>query len=252
MNQILKSVFCFSFDFSWLKKVFLFVLLFPVMGHADVLAAWEMTGVDVDNDFSAATSYAFGATSGSAHLQSVMTLGSGVNPSTLANQYGFKISSTEAMSSLIGAIAENHYFEISLEILDGYELNLLSLEMKGQSSGLGCTNVVLMSSLDGFDAGDEIASAFPANQTGGFDTDSSGFGEPINLSASQYQSLTGIISFRVYGWNSESGSSSTYIRNLTGDDLVVHGTLQSIPEPAVLGLVLLAGTGAIGVRRFML
>lgn len=231
--------------------VFCGVLLFPVFGFSDVLAAWEVGGVDADDNFSSETAYEFGSTSGSAQLLSVMTLGSGVNPSTSANQYGFKISSSVATDSLTEAIAENHFFQISLEVADGYELNLLSLEMKGQSSGLGCTNVVLMSSLDGFEAGDEIATAFPANQTGGFDTDVSGFGAPINLAASQYQRLTGSISFRVYGWNSESGSSSTHIRDLTGDDLVVTGTLQSIPEPTVLGLVLLVGTGAICVRRIM-
>jgi len=105
--------------------------------------------------------------------------------------------------------------------------------MKGEATGSGCTNVVLMTSIDGFTAGNEIAAAHPANKTGGFDTDAEGFGGPIDLSAAKYQGLTGTVAFRIYGWNSASGTGETRIRSLAGDDLVVFGEL-----------LLLAGDGA--------
>jgi hypothetical protein len=189
----------------------------------------------------------FATTSETGRVVAKLTLGDGVNPSTSPNEYGFKISSTDATNSLAGAIAKNHFIQVSVEIAEGCSLDLQSLEIKGQSSSLGCSNIVLMTSIDGFGAGQEIASAFPANKTGGFDTDESGFGAPIDLSAPRYQNLEGTIVFRLYGWNSTSGSSATYIRNLVGDDLVVNGTISGMADGSrpVLSIVPLIGTTTI-------
>jgi hypothetical protein len=58
----------------------------------------------------------------------------------------------------------------------------------------------------------------------------SGFGQPIDLSIDSYQHLTGEVSFRLYGWNSAAGTGATYIRNLTGNDLVVFGEVLQLAE----------------------
>lgn len=196
--------------------------------EAAVLAGWDVNGVDLNDGIGIVTNvmpYAFyTTTSGVGHVEAVLTLGGGVNPSTSANQYGFKISASDQTNTLAGAIALNHYLEFSITVEAGYMLNLSSNMLYGSGSSTACSNVVLMTSVDGFVAGQEIASAYPANRTGGFDTDSEGFGGVIDLSDGRFQGLTGTISFRLYGWNSSSGSGVTYIRNWTdSNDLVVYG-----------------------------
>jgi hypothetical protein len=228
---------------------------FMVVGavHAELLVGWDVSGVDVDNGVGLITNqplYRFVATTNAIeHVSAELTLGDGVNPSTSANQYGFKISTATYSTTLAFAIQKKQYLEFSITVDEGFELNLQSIVMKGQSSGLGCSSVVVMTSIDGFVAGQEIASTDSANKTGGFDTDQSGFGEPIDLTAPAYQNLTGTISFRIYGWNSSSGSSATYIRNLTGNDLIVNGTVAELsPElPPTLSVVHSNGTTSVSV-----
>ncbi len=202
-----------------------------------VVAGWDVAGVDVAAGIGIETNgapYTFRATtSGVSHVDAALALGPGVTPSTTAGQYGFKIPGAGETNSLDGALAAEHYLEFSITVDRGYQLNLESVEMVGQGTAGGCSNIVLMTSLDGFSAGEEIASAYPVNDTGGFDTDESGFGGPIDLSASTYQNLSGSIMFRIYGWNSTSGNSPTYIRNLTGDDLMVHGNVVAVSGTGV-------------------
>ena len=119
--------------------------------------------------------------------------------------------------------------------------------MSGQATASGCSDVVLMSSIDGFTAGQEMAASSAANVTGGFDTDASGFGGPIDLSDARYQNLTGTVSFRLYGWNSTSGSGATYLRNLGGDDLVVHGAISGIDAGVVPWLAVTESNGTMSV-----
>jgi hypothetical protein len=199
----------------------------------EILAGWDMAGVDVNDGIGLATNappYAFAATTGdTVQVQARLELGDGVNPSTSADQYGFKIPTEDTADTLAEALAGNHYLEFSLTVPGSCRINLESIEMRGQSTSSGCSNVVLMSSIDGFAAGQEIAAAYAVNKTGGFDTDSSGFGAPIDLSDSRYQQLTGTVAFRLYGWSSVSGSGAAFLRNLNGDDLIVYGTCETLP-----------------------
>jgi hypothetical protein len=236
-----------------MKKAVLVVSVIAVASgvRAGVVAGWDVSGVDVKDGVGLETNmapYAFMATTGeTGQVFAQLTLGDGVNPSTSANQYGFKIAGGDETNSLAGAIAGNHYIEFSLMITNGYQLNLDSIEMNGQATASGCSNVVLMSSIDGFIGGQEIAAASPVNVTGGFDTDASGFGAPIDLSDARYQNLTGTVSFRLYGWNSTSGSGSTYLRNLSRDDLVVHGTISELSSGIVPWLSMAESNGTLSV-----
>lgn len=238
-----------------MKKEWFVVGMLAVVGggvRAAVVAGWDVIGVELDVGAgldAPGAPYLFSATtSETAGVSAQLTLGDGVNPSTSVDQYGFKIAGGDETNSLAGAIASNHYMEFSLTIAGGYELNLDSIEIKGEASGTGCSNVVLMASIDGFTAGQEIASAFPANEgTGGFDTDSSGFGAPIDLGAAKYQNLTGTVSFRLYGWDSTSGSGSTYIRDLADEDLIVNGTTVELSGGIVPELSIDVSNGEVSV-----
>jgi hypothetical protein len=227
-----------------MKNGLVFCLFLAVhVVQAALLAGWEVSGIDLDDGLGIETNispYTFFATTTEVeHVQARLELGEGVLPSTAVNEYGFKIPADQTSSNLAAAIEKKQYIECSIKVDDGYALNLDSIEMHGQASPLGCSNVVLMSSIDGFVAGQEMATAFPANKTGGFDTDSSGFGAPIDLTNEKYQNLKGEIIFRIYGWNSTSGSSPTYIRNLSAEDFILFGTLVSEGTSATPALSIL-------------
>lgn len=219
--------------------------------QAGVVAGWDVNGIDVNDGIGLEASgapYVFSATtSETGRVSANLTLGSGVNPSTSANQYGFKISAADATNSLAGAIESDHYLEFSLAVSSGYALNIDSIEMNGGGSSTACSNVVLMSSIAGFTNGMEIASAYPANGTGGFDTDASGFGGPIDVSSDAYSNRTGTISFRLYGWNHTSGAAVTALRNLSGNDLVVKGTVVELPSSGGPKLSVVSSNGTTSV-----
>jgi hypothetical protein len=233
---------------KFLSSLFVFLILhFGSIASAGLIVSWDVAGVDVEVAFPT-NPHSFSATTSDANASGTLSLGAGVNPSTTAGQYGFKVSAANAQTSLAGAIANNHFLEFSVDVGAGYRLNLESIEFNAETSSSGADDVAFMTSIDGFSDGDEIEtlSGRSAVGTGDLDTDGTGFGGPFDLSAAQYQNLTGTVSFRLYGFNTGSGAGVTYIRNLEGDDLVVNGTLvlASIPEPtsAVLfGSALLLG-----------
>ncbi|GAB5560205.1 MAG: hypothetical protein SynsKO_18520 [Synoicihabitans sp.] len=216
--------------------------------HAQVVAGWDVEGLDVAETLTG-PSYSFSSTSTAANVTAALTLSSSVNPSTSADQYGFKVSGGDdgVSATLATAISDGNYFEFTLTAATGYELTLTSIEMNGGATSSGAANVALLSSVDGFNDSSAIATATEVNSgTGGFDTDSSGFGNSITLSGAQYEGLQAI-SFRIYGWNISSGSGVTNLRSLSGDDLEVFGTVSvsAVPEPSTFAL--LAGLGALGM-----
>lgn len=234
------------------KRVLVVGVLAVVNGvHAGIVAGWDVDGIDVSDGIGVETNiapYAFEATTNDIGcVDAAMTLGDGVNPSTGTSQYGFKVLSTDGTNSLAGAVAGNHYIEFSMVINNGYQLDLESIEMNGQASASGCSNVALLCSVDGFVSGQEIAVANTVNVTGGFDTDASGFGGPIDLSDVRFQNLTGVVSFRLYGWNSASGAGVTYIRNLNSYDLVVYGTISEQLSGVFPRLTLAESNGTMSV-----
>ena len=229
------------------------VAVSPTMVSASILAAWDVDGVDVEAGAGIeTTSYPY--------TKSATTLGMNVSeghlllgadlPSTTSGMYGFRFSAATHQSSLADSIENGHYIEFAVVAAAGYRFDLSSIEMNGQSGTSGPDNIALMSNVDGFAAGDEIATLVGRQGvTGSWDTDASGWGGPIDVSDLQYQDLTAV-TFRIYGWNS-SGTASAGIRNLSGNDLVVNGTMEAIPEPAVLGFIVLTGLGSLVVRRFV-
>ncbi len=220
---------------------------------ADVLSGWDLAGVDVADGTgidSGSSPYPFTSTNTGANVGSaVLSLSASVNPSTSNDKYGFKVSAGDEETTLSGAISAGHYFEFTISAASGYLLNLTDIEMNGEATSTGADDAAIFSNIDGFTAGNELDSVTGiAGATGGLDTDSSGWGSPIDLSGAQYQGITGA-TFRVYGYNTTSGSGSTRMRSLSGDDLIINGTTSVIPEPASMALFLIGLGTFFGIRR---
>lgn len=209
---------------------------FQGQAPGSVVAGWDVAGVNVASGTGInedEAPYTFHAGTIGEHISVAhLRLGIGVEPSTAASQYGFKIN--DSQGTLTDAIAANHYLQVTITVQEGYLLNLDRIEMRGNCTGTGCDDVAWMSSIAGFTAGNEII-ALSGRQgagTAGLDTSASGFGGPIDLSMGEYQNLSGEVIFRLYGWNSSSSAGVTRIRDLSGDDLVFHGDVAAIPEPS--------------------
>ena len=74
---------------------------------AAVVAGWDINGIDLDDGIGIETNlspFIFQATtSETGYVQSQLSLGSGVIPSTASSQYGFKIPLASKTNSLSGA-----------------------------------------------------------------------------------------------------------------------------------------------------
>lgn len=224
------------------------------MANADVIVGWEVTGVDVADGTgidSGSAPYTFSATTElNANVNGTLTLGDGVTASTSGSRYGFKIPSGNAQTTLAGSIGNNHYLQFSIVIASGFQLNLSSLEMNGETSGTTSSDdIAILSSVNGFSDTQVVASLTGIRDvTGGFDTDSSGFIDPIDLTGGVYDGLTGTVDFRLYSYNS-TGTGPTELRTLGGNDLIVNGTLVAVPEPST-GVLVMLGLGLlIHLRR---
>ena len=215
--------------------------------QADILSAWDISGIELDAAPFGSSPYTFSATTLDSNVNSsALSLSSTVNPSTSASQYGFKVSGGSETASLASAITAGHFLEFSITAASGFVLNLTSIEILGASSGTGADDVAILSSVAGYSSGNELASLTGiAGVTGGFDTDTSGFGSAINISSSAYQEITSA-TFRIYGWNTSAGAGVTNIRNLSGNDLVINGTTAAAPVPEPSSYALLVGMLTLG------
>ena len=89
-----------------------------------LVAGWDVAGVDLGGGIGVETNaspFTFYATTGeTARVTARLVLGAGVNPTTPAGQYGFKISQATQTNSLAGAVALEHYMEISIAVDAGH------------------------------------------------------------------------------------------------------------------------------------
>ena len=202
------------------------------------LAAWEITGANAAiTNPQPAGSLAANVAGGS------LTIGSGVSASNTTDFFSANGFNT---TSLAAAISGGDYLSFTITPAAGYALNISSVSFNsGVSSAVTNFNASLLSSATGFNPAGALHSYSFATTTPPT--------QSITLSGTAaLQNVTGALEFRLYGWRDSAGTSTFRLRTLSGNDLVVSGSVTAIPEPgtyaATLGAIILAGT-AIWRRR---
>jgi hypothetical protein len=144
-----------------------------------------------------------------------------------------------------GALSTTTYYQVTITPTSGTAYNLTGITFKVQRSGTGVRNYSVRSSADAY-AANLPASINPANAnlevvTGNiffYNVDNSfgQVGSTITLTGPSFTNLTGPITFRFYGWNSEAAGGNFGI-----DDVVISGeiaTLSSSSFNAIDGLTM--------------
>ena len=199
--------------------------------RADILAAWDMSGVNASGTpvFTNTTSAA-GITSNSTTL----SLGSGVTPSATANTFG---GTTFTANNLSGAVSSNDYLSWTIQADPGNLITITNVSWNFQRTTTGGSNLTLVSSYDGFTT-DVFGLTNFTGAAGGGDA---------NFAVTTI-SGSNSVEFRIYAYNAADSAGVDRFRNLAGNDLVVQGTITAIPEPASM-LLFGTGVGVLGLIR---
>lgn len=200
-------------------------------------AIWEITGANASTtNPRAATSLGTNITSAS------LTLGSGVTASNSGDTFGGSGFNSTTLST---AISGGDYLSFTITPADGFAISISSLSLNsGVSTAVTNFNVSLLSSATGFTGADSLYNY--SFSTAGAPTQS------ITLTGvTALQNVSGSLEFRLYGWRDTAGTSTFRIRNLSGNDLVINGSVSAIPEPSAFAAAagVLALSGVIWHRR---
>jgi hypothetical protein len=207
--------------------VVLAVLALTVSANADLLAGWELTGIN------ASANPVFTNTTAGANIDSastVLRLGSGVTASGTANTFG---GTSWGATDYAGAAAADEYISWFVQADAGFALSVTNIRFDFERTSTGISNWVVQSSFDGF-----TANLFASNDMNNL-TVSPSFG--VSLAGSNS------VEFRLYGWNAGGGAGVARLRTLTGEDLEIQGTV--IPEPGTMAMMGLGLLGLAYLRR---
>jgi hypothetical protein len=170
-----------------------------------------------------------------------------VAASTSSNVYYQTGTDSAADSSSSLAITNNFYSAFTITPSSGFALNLstLSFNYGGTTPPLESftANFFIRSSIDGFaaDIGTTFSMAIPVNQTTPTYNVAS-----IDLSGSDFQSLSAAVTFRLYAFGtSYSTSPSAQADRPRIDTINLSGTVVVIPEPSSVELIVLVGCGGL-------
>jgi len=135
-------------------------------------------------------------------------------------------------SNAANAVANDSYFQFSITPNVGYELDLSELAFQVATASPGAPNngYVVRSSVDGFSSD---------LQSGPIPTDYPSYTlVTVNLSGSGFQNLLTQTTFRIYTWLDTTEPNPA----AACDDIVLRGTVVSVPEPGtwILGASSLA------------
>ena len=214
-------------------------LVFSVAQTSAVIIAWDVTGHGSPADTTLAASTVdpnLDTTDGFDTLSRV-----GLGGSAAANSFS---STTWNNTSTFNAA--NKYITFTINPLAGYQLNLTDLRAAMNGSPTAPNNGRWGYSLDGgttFTYESDYATPTAAQSTLNNVFDFTDF------------STTSTVVFRFWEWGAVSISGgaanaqgTTRIANISGNDLVLNGTVtQIIPEPSTIGLI---GLGLVGLVAF--
>lgn len=137
------------------------------------------------------------------------------------------------------------YYQVKLRVVSGHTLDLISLSFSVRRSGTGVRNYAVRSSLDNFN--NNLAATTGTNSKlsvipgevfywnyDSISTASDQRGSRINFN-NQFVGITDSVTFRFYGWNSESTGGTFSIDNvsITGsvlDSLILSPVIHSMPS----------------------
>jgi hypothetical protein len=197
------------------------------------IAAWDVQGHGTPADTTLA------ASSSAANLTLAPSLS---RVTVLGTPTGNSFNSTTW--DLTAALATNtNYITFTATAAAGYQLNLTSLDyvMNGSGTAPGTDQWGFST-----DSGATWIMETPFNMLNAAPTSSSSWNF-TDVSASSVQ-----FRFWAYGTTSINGGvpaagGTTRIANITGNDLVLNGTVTAIPEPSTLTLI---GLGFVGMLAF--
>jgi hypothetical protein len=211
-----------------LNKI-LMVALALVSGNAaqgqTTLLGWEFTGVA--ESAVSVTATTVGSNIGTSAPSGILSRGSGAAAPGSPSSSAFGASGFTA-TDLSGALAASDYFTFSVTINSGSSMTLTSVVMRLFDTTSGPTNAALFSSVGGFTQSSAAIQTFAL--TGNANNDQS-----ITLSSGSFSNLTGTVEFRLYAYGGSGGSTDKLrFRNLSGNDLVLNGTVSvaAVPEPS--------------------
>lgn len=212
----------------------------PLSDAQTVLLGWDVNGT---SESAASLTYStIGAHIGSGAPSGLLARGSGAATPGSPSNNTFGAAGFTA-TDLSGALAANDYFTFSISVAAGFTMSLTSIGFKMSETPTGPTNASLFSSVGGFTSTASTISSWtlPAGTTSD---------QSIVLSSGSFSNLTGTVEFRIYAFG--GGGSTTdklRFRNLTGDDLIISGTVTAVPEPATT-VAIVAGAALVGAALY--
>lgn len=214
------------------------LILTAVSAHSAVLVGYDMSARTTSSpDFQAP------ATTDAAVTASNLTLSSSLTYSAATGVLiarGF----TVAPSSLEAAVTAEDYFAFSLAPTAGNSLSLTSLTYTLRVvEATSPTTTQWAYSLDNIN--------FVALGTALVEPASAATYGNLSVSLSDVlalQDVSSTVYFHLYAWNASATTGRTGIGNVTGNDLVVNGSVAAIPEPRSYWLLLSAAAILLALK----
>lgn len=165
-----------------------------------------------------------------------MTMGDGLTPTASMNRSEATGFATGGAAGTLNT-ALNDYWEFTITPDAGYMVSLEVITFSFARGGNGPQNLVFRSSLDGY-----TTNITPA-QTG----ITASIANSLSFTLSGVENVSSPLTIRLYGYGATTGGSGGALLN--NELFTVNGSVTPVPEPATIGLVLLAGGGMWLMRR---
>ena len=208
---------------------------------------------------------------------SFVAVGTSTNP-TATGRFSFTnwptgaTTAVDTYSTMTGALDAGKYYEVTLTPDAGYELTLTDVTFGVRRSGTGIRSYALRSSADAYATNLPASVGTSTNLSvvgsneffWNFDatsTSSDQIGSTVTLSGTSFTGIVNPITFRFFAWNSEGGTGTFSIDNVTFNGSVTVSTglakvkydlnsnLNVYPVPSFDGVVYVETKNAINVSK---